>query len=109
MNFSSKEYITFSIVAVLLLLSELAYFRIADKFNIIDKPNQRSSHTIPTIRGGGIIFLLAVLLFSVLNKVLLFGMIKSGICKLANPVAKHNFFDESLSDIKYGKFDIGYR
>jgi hypothetical protein len=47
MNFSSKEYITFSIVAVLLLLAELAYFRIADKFNIIDKPNQRSSHTIP--------------------------------------------------------------
>lgn len=67
MNFSSKEYITFSIVAVLLLLAELAYFRIADKFNIIDKPNQRSSHSIPTIRGGGIIFLLAVVLFSVLN------------------------------------------
>ena len=34
----------------------LAYFKIADKFNIIDKPNHRSAHTIPTLRGGGIVF-----------------------------------------------------
>ena len=43
---------------VLLLLAELLYFRIADKFNIIDKPNQRSSHTRITLRGGGIVFYL---------------------------------------------------
>lgn len=42
------------------ILVMLVYFRIADHFNIIDKPNQRSSHTQPTIRGGGIIFLLGV-------------------------------------------------
>ena len=41
------------IVGVLLVLAELLYFRIADRFNIIDKPNERSSHTKVTLRGGG--------------------------------------------------------
>ena len=44
------------IIFVLLLISELIYFHIADKFNIIDKPNERSSHTSVVLRGGGIIF-----------------------------------------------------
>ena len=47
----------FAIIFVLLFLLEIAYFRIADRFNIIDKPNLRSSHTSVTLRGGGIIFL----------------------------------------------------
>jgi UDP-N-acetylmuramyl pentapeptide phosphotransferase/UDP-N-acetylglucosamine-1-phosphate transferase len=37
----------------------LLYFRIADHFNIIDKPNERSSHKELTIRGGGVIYLVA--------------------------------------------------
>ena len=49
------KYIT---IAILLLLAELVYFRIADHFNIIDKPNLRSSHTEIVLRGGGIIFLI---------------------------------------------------
>ena len=44
------------LILVLLFLAELFYFRIADKCNIIDKPNERSSHTRITLRGGGIIF-----------------------------------------------------
>lgn len=32
------------------------YFRISTRFSIIDKPCERSSHTKPVIRGGGIIF-----------------------------------------------------
>jgi UDP-GlcNAc:undecaprenyl-phosphate/decaprenyl-phosphate GlcNAc-1-phosphate transferase len=47
---------------------ELAYFRVADKFNIIDKPNQRSSHTQITLRGGGVIFPLAVIVFGLIYK-----------------------------------------
>lgn len=47
----------------LLFILEFAYFRIADRFNIIDKPNQRSSHISVTLRGGGIIFLFGVWLF----------------------------------------------
>lgn len=50
--------------ATLLLLGVLVYFGIAEKLNIIDKPNKRSSHINPTIKGGGIIFVLAVLFFA---------------------------------------------
>ena len=49
---------TYIIIFVLLLVAELVYFRIADKCNIIDKPNQRSSHSTIVLRGGGIIFLI---------------------------------------------------
>ncbi len=41
----------------------LLYFKVADRFNIIDKPNQRSSHTEITLRGGGIIFWFSALLY----------------------------------------------
>jgi len=51
------------IFIIILLVAELAYFKIADKYNIIDKPNHRSSHTIITIRGGGIIFPISVLIW----------------------------------------------
>jgi UDP-N-acetylmuramyl pentapeptide phosphotransferase/UDP-N-acetylglucosamine-1-phosphate transferase len=43
-------------------LLELFYFRLAEKFNITDHPNHRSSHKYNTIRGGGIIFPLAFLI-----------------------------------------------
>jgi UDP-N-acetylmuramyl pentapeptide phosphotransferase/UDP-N-acetylglucosamine-1-phosphate transferase len=45
---------------ILLVGIELLYFKIADKYNIIDKPNSRSSHTSVTLRGGGIIFPIAI-------------------------------------------------
>ena len=51
------------IILVLLFVAELFYFRVADKCNIIDKPNQRSSHTRITLRGGGIIFYFGALAF----------------------------------------------
>jgi UDP-N-acetylmuramyl pentapeptide phosphotransferase/UDP-N-acetylglucosamine-1-phosphate transferase len=44
------------VLTISLLVIINFYFRIADHFNIIDKPNNRSSHTKITIRGGGIIF-----------------------------------------------------
>ena len=52
------------LIFVLLLIAELIYFRIADKFNIIDKPNERSSHTSIVLRGGGIIFLISAWVWS---------------------------------------------
>jgi len=52
-------------IAVTLFTAMLLYFRIADRFNIIDKPNQRSSHTQITIRGGGIVFYLGALIWFV--------------------------------------------
>ena len=52
------------IVFVLLVLAEVVYFKIADKCNIIDKPNERSSHSTIVLRGGGIIFLIGVWVWS---------------------------------------------
>jgi UDP-N-acetylmuramyl pentapeptide phosphotransferase/UDP-N-acetylglucosamine-1-phosphate transferase len=50
----------YALIFAVLLAAELLYFKIADRYNIIDKPNNRSSHTGLIIRGGGVIFILAV-------------------------------------------------
>jgi len=47
---------------------ELIYFKIANRFNIIDKPNERSSHSSVTLRGGGVIFYFGVLLYFVFER-----------------------------------------
>lgn len=54
------------IITVLLLAAELVYFKITDKCNIIDKPNERSSHSTIVLRGGGIIFSLSMIAWAVL-------------------------------------------
>ena len=56
----------YALMFVLLLLAELLYFRIADKFNIIDKPNERSSHSSIVLRGGGVIFSLSMVAWAVM-------------------------------------------
>ena len=61
--------IEYVVIAILLLATELVYFRIADKCNIIDKPNERSSHKSIVLRGGGIIFTIALWIWSIV-----FGM-----------------------------------
>ena len=53
------------VIALLLLAAELAYFKIADKCNIIDKPNERSSHKTIVLRGGGIIFTIGLWIWSI--------------------------------------------
>ncbi len=53
----------YTLLAVGFLLLELIYFKIADRFNIIDKPTERSSHTEITIRGGGVVFVFATLVW----------------------------------------------
>ena len=60
---------TYIIIAVLLLAAELIYFRIADKCNIIDKPNERSSHSTIVLRGGGIIFAISIIVWLILQMV----------------------------------------
>ena len=57
-------WITHLIIVLLLFIMTLVYFEIADKFNIIDKPNERSSHTSVVLRGGGIIFLIGAWVWS---------------------------------------------
>lgn len=60
------ELIKYGAILLVLLLLELLYFRLADRFNIIDKPNQRSSHSRIVLRGGGIIFTIALWLWSIM-------------------------------------------
>ena len=52
-------------ILIILVIAELVYFRIADHFNIIDKPNERSSHKRIVLRGGGIIFTIALWIWSI--------------------------------------------
>ena len=56
-------------MAAILLIAELVYFKIADHFNIIDKPNERSSHSTIVLRGGGIIFSLSMIAWAVMEMV----------------------------------------
>lgn len=60
--------LTYLIIFISLFLLALVYLKLADHFNIIDKPNQRSSHTEITIRGGGIVFYLAIVFFFFFSK-----------------------------------------
>lgn len=54
------EYI---ILFIILFIIESGYFKIAEIFNIVDKPNQRSSHTSITLRGGGVVFYFGALAY----------------------------------------------
>lgn len=60
-----NDCLIYILIFVLLLIIELFYFRIAEKCNIIDKPNERSSHSSIVLRGGGIIFLIGAWIWSV--------------------------------------------
>lgn len=57
----------YSILILVLFFLEILYFKIADRYDIIDKPNHRSSHSSITLRGGGIIFPIAMLIAFVLG------------------------------------------
>ena len=58
--------IIYLIVATIIIVAEVIYFKIANKFNIIDKPNERSSHSTIVLRGGGVIFSLAMVAWAVM-------------------------------------------
>lgn len=53
------------LVFSILFITEILYIQFAKNFNIFDVTNDRSSHNIPVIRGGGIIFWIAVLIYFV--------------------------------------------
>lgn len=60
------EYI---FLAVILFVLMIVYFKIANRYHIIDNPDQddRRAHTIPTLRGGGIIFWFCYLIYFLQN------------------------------------------
>jgi len=55
-------YYQYPIIFLFFMGAMLLYFRLAERYRIIDRPNERSSHTRSTIRGGGMVFVLAILL-----------------------------------------------
>ena len=58
--------ISILLIAVLLIVLEMVYFKVADRFNIVDKPNERSSHSTVVLRGGGVIFTFSALVWALL-------------------------------------------
>lgn len=52
---------------IFLFALEFFYLKVANRFNIIDKPNERSSHTKVTIRGAGIIFYVTAIIYFINN------------------------------------------
>ena len=87
-----NQTLYFSLIGLLLFLIELIYFRVAIRFGIVDKPNSRSSHAKPAIRGGGIIFVFAVLAWSVSNNFSLHWFVLG-----AGAIAVISFLDDVMS------------
>jgi UDP-GlcNAc:undecaprenyl-phosphate GlcNAc-1-phosphate transferase len=76
-HFEPQQILTALILSFVMVMF---YFRLADQYNIIDKPNQRSSHTQITLRGAGIIFPVMFLLNTLnflqeINLYFLFGLL----------------------------------
>ena len=68
--------LSYGIIFIILLVLELVYFKIADKCNIIDKPNERSSHSTIVLRGGGIIFMLGLWIWAAFTSA---GLLNTGL------------------------------
>ncbi|MCD8172205.1 MAG: UDP-GlcNAc--UDP-phosphate GlcNAc-1-phosphate transferase [Alistipes sp.] len=62
-----ERWIIYTVIFVILFSLQILYFRLADRYNIVDKPNERSSHTTVTLRGGGVIFYIGILLFGFIS------------------------------------------
>lgn len=77
------------IIFVILIACELVYFKIAEKFNIIDEPNNRSSHVNVVLRGGGIIFLIGLWLWAIF-----FGPLYPWLLVAVTLVAGISFVDD---------------
>ncbi len=84
------DSILYVVVFLVSVLAIRMYFRIANHFNIIDKPNQRSSHLIPVIRGGGIIFPISIIswyfLFGLSNTWFFLGLLAISIISFLDDV-----------------------
>ena len=85
-------YLIYGIIFLILFILELVYFKIADRFNIVDKPNERSSHSAVVLRGGGIIFLFVLWIWSAF-----FGFQYSRFILAVTLVAGVSFIDDIRS------------
>lgn len=77
------------VIFFVLLACELIYFKIADKCNIVDKPNERSSHSTVVLRGGGIIFLIGAWVWFIAQALGFFNPLTS---EALNPLTSYPWF-----------------
>ena len=67
------------LIAAILIIGIIIYLKMAEKWSIIDQPNSRSSHLVVTKRGGGIIYLIALVIYMISSN---FNMPSIIICSL---------------------------
>ncbi len=84
--------IRYLFIFVFLVISELLYFKLAQKLRIVDKPNERSSHSTIVIRGGGIVFLLGIWMWSIV-----FGFHYPWLLLAVSMAAGTSFMDDIYS------------
>lgn len=77
------------VIFFVLLACEQIYFKIADKCNIVDKPNERSSHSTVVLRGGGIIFLIGAWVWFIAQAL---GFFNPLISEVLNPLTSYPWF-----------------
>ncbi|WP_143960712.1 MraY family glycosyltransferase [Litoribacter populi] len=82
-------YYLFALCA--LLITEIIYIQLARNYRIVDIPTDRSSHKVPTVRGGGVIFPIALIL------PFYFGEINQSLVIVVLLVATISFLDDMFS------------
>jgi UDP-N-acetylmuramyl pentapeptide phosphotransferase/UDP-N-acetylglucosamine-1-phosphate transferase len=82
--------LNYLLVLLILWAAAMAYFFIARRLGIVDRPNHRTMHHSPTIRGGGIIFLLipwlSHWLFCPINPYFLYSFTAVGVLSFVDDV-----------------------
>lgn len=58
------QYAQYPLITLLFFGLISGYLKLAEHYHILDKPNGRSSHDYVTVRGGGILFLVAGIIFT---------------------------------------------
>lgn len=71
------DYVFWILYLIVLFILQLVYFRIAERFRILDYPNNRSSHNHVTLRGGGIIVPISLFIWYLLH--LKYGVFFTGL------------------------------
>ncbi len=82
--------LSYFILFLSLVFIAFVYYRVGLKFQIVDKPNHRSSHTQVTVRGGGILFPIAVLIwwfaFGFQNSWMVLGLVGVSLVSLLDDI-----------------------
>ena len=76
-----NTWVLYIIIAIVLVAAELVYFRVADKYNLIEKQKENGHTSTITRRGGGVIFLLSIVIWGLMMLLLgpLFGSLSAQV------------------------------